>query len=209
MPLNRELKKRKSLAVKYGLKKSWATKSETSAVSLFLSRKGRILENLFICHISERYISFLHSRDFRVPFNKGQRRPYVGVVLTVGRFRYFVPMESPKPNHANLKPGKHILKLDGGRLGLLGFNNMVPVPDSAILEYDISAEPDVKYRNLLLNQIEHCNRQKLAILDHANRTYYDVVNGKSSFICKISCDFRALERACRSYNPNYRPKANS
>lgn len=166
------------------------------------------MENLFICHISERYISFLHSRDFRVPFNKGQRRPYVGVVLTVGSFRYFVPMESPKPNHANLKPGKHILKLDGGRLGLLGFNNMVPVPDSAILEYDISAEPDVKYRNLLLNQIEHCNRQKLAILDHANRTYYDVVNGNSSFICKISCDFRALERACRSYNPNYRPKSN-
>lgn len=78
------------------------------------------MENLFICHISERYISFLHSRDFRVPFNKGQRRPYVGVVLTVGSFRYFVPMESPKPNHANLKPGKHILKLDGGRLGLLG-----------------------------------------------------------------------------------------
>ena len=67
------------------------------------------MENLFICHISERYISFLHSRDFRVPFNKGQRRPYVGVVLTVGSFRYFVPMESPKPNHANLKPGKHIL----------------------------------------------------------------------------------------------------
>lgn len=163
------------------------------------------MENLFICRIKEPYIDFLHTCDYRVPFNKNQRRPYIGVVLTVGRFRYFVPMESPKPNHATLKSGKHIMKLADGRLGLLGFNNMIPVPDSEIVEYNISAEPDSKYRNLLLNQLDYCNRQKLSILDHANRTYYDVVNRKSAFLRRISCDFRSLERACKTYDPNRKP----
>ena len=77
--------------------------------------------------------------------NKNKRRPYVGVVLIVGKYKYFVPMESPKPNHANIKSGKHILKIEGGRLGLLGFNNMIPVHDSALISFDINNEPDKHY----------------------------------------------------------------
>ena len=30
-------------------------------------------------HINEHYISYLHSIDTRVQYNKGQRRPYVGL----------------------------------------------------------------------------------------------------------------------------------
>ena len=85
------------------------------------------MEKLRIYRVTDKYIRFLSSRDSRVQFNKNARRPYVGVVLLVGGYRYFVPMESPKPSHANIKSGMHILKLSGGSLGMLGFNNMVPV----------------------------------------------------------------------------------
>ena len=34
-------------------------------------------------HINEHYISYLHSIDTRVQYNKGQRRPYVGIVLSI------------------------------------------------------------------------------------------------------------------------------
>lgn len=88
------------------------------------------MNNLRIYRVDDRYIRFLKSRDHRVQDNKNKRRPYVGIVLTVGQYEYFVPMESPKPNHANIKSGKHIMRLDGGRLGLLGFNNMIPVRDA-------------------------------------------------------------------------------
>lgn len=71
------------------------------------------METLKIYRISDKYIRFLKSRDTRVQDNKNRRRPYVGVVLYVGEFRYFVPMESPKPNHAKIKAGKHIMKLAG------------------------------------------------------------------------------------------------
>lgn len=164
------------------------------------------MDNLKIYRISEQYIRFLGSRDKKVQYNKGNRRPYVGVVLLVGEYRYFVPMESPKPNHASIKSGKHILKLDNGRLGLLGFNNMVPVHNDALINYDIDAEPDVKYRELLRNQAVICNRMKADIYSRASRTYYDVVNNKNEFLVRISCDFKALESACKSYKKDFKPR---
>ena len=163
------------------------------------------MESLRIYRISDHYIRFLNSRDSRVQYNKNARRPYVGVVFSFGGFKYFVPMESPKPNHANIKPGKHILKLDGGNYGLLGFNNMVPVHKDALIEINIDAEPDVKYRELLKRQAFLCNRMKADILNHAQMTYFDVVNNKNKFLVKISCDFKKLELACKSYNKDFKP----
>lgn len=159
------------------------------------------MENMRIYKIDDRYIRFLKSRDPKVQDNKNRRRPYIGVVLFVGGYRYFVPMESPKPNHANIKPGKHILKLDNGNLGILGFNNMVPVHEDALISFNIDTEPDASYRNLLQRQAAICNRMKADILNHASRTYFDVVNNKNKFLVRISCDFKKLETACNEYRP--------
>lgn len=80
--------------------------------------------NLRIWKIKDSYIRRLHEIDPRVQYNKGQRRPYVGIVLELGSVKYYAPMESPKKNHVNLKNSGPILKIDGGKLGLIGFNNM-------------------------------------------------------------------------------------
>lgn len=111
------------------------------------------MKNLRIYRITDHYIRYLNSRDNKVQYNKGARRPYVGVVFDFGGFKYFAPLESPKENHINIKPGKHILKLDGGRYGLIGFNNMLPVHKDALIEFDIAAEKDEKYRRLLERQV--------------------------------------------------------
>lgn len=172
-------------------------------VSLFFFREGRNMEKLRIYRVTDKYIRFLNSRDSRVQFNKNAHRPYVGVVLLVGEHRYFVPMESPKPGHANIKPGVHIFKLAGGSLGLLGFNNMIPVPACALIEFDFSAEPDEKYKRLLQKQLIEIARNRAAILQKASKTYFDVVNKSNSFLIRISCDFKLLERAARFYDPDF------
>lgn len=136
-------------------------------------------------------------------YNKGTRRPYVGIVFAFGGFQYFVPMESPKPNHEKIKPGKHIIKLDGGRYGLLGFNNMIPVHKDALIDFDIDEEPNEAYKNLLKRQVAICNRMKADILNHAQMTYFDVVGRKNKFLMTISCDFKKLEGACRVYNKDF------
>ena len=163
------------------------------------------MENLKIYRVEDRYIRYLHSLDEKVQHNKNAKRPYVGVVFSFGGFQYFVPMESPKPNHSKIKPGKHIVKLKNGEYGLLGFNNMIPVHKDALISFDINNELDEKYRILLQNQIRVCNRMKADILDHAQKTYFSVLNG-NSFLVNISCDFKKLERACKKYNPNYTKK---
>lgn len=164
------------------------------------------MESLRIYRVSDHYIRFLNSRDSKVQYNKNARRPFVGVVFSFGGFQYFVPMESPKPNHVNIKPGKHIMKLDGGRYGLLGFNNMIPVHKDALIALDIDAEPDEKYRALLKRQAALCNRMKADILNHAQMTYFDVVNDKNKFLVSISCNFRKLEYACKTYRKDFHPK---
>lgn len=162
------------------------------------------MESLRIYRINEHYINYLNLKDNRVQLNKGQRRPYVGIVLFVGSHKYFVPMESPKPNHAKIKKGVHLLFLDNGSLGLLGFNNMIPVHDSAIIPFDINNEPDEKYAELLRRQASYINKNKATVLDHASKTYYKRVNNPSDFFKKICCDFLKLERACSRYDPNRR-----
>lgn len=162
------------------------------------------MKKLRICRIEDKYIRYLKSRDQRVQNNKNKRRPYVGVVLYVGQFQYFVPMESPKPNHANIKGGRHILMIDSGKYGLLGFNNMIPVHSSALIDFDINAEPDKKYAELLKRQITWINKHKADVLDHASRTYYAAVKMDNAFLMRICCDFKKLERACNKYDPNYK-----
>lgn len=157
------------------------------------------MDNLRIYKVKEQYIRYLNSKDPKVQYNKNARRPYVGVVFSFAGFQYFVPMESPKPNHANIKPGKHILKLANGQYGLLGFNNMIPVHKKALINFDIEKEKNEKYRTLLQHQALICNRKKADILDRAQKTYFDVVNRKNTFLMKISCDFKKLEQACKLY----------
>ncbi len=164
------------------------------------------MDNFKLFKIEDKYINYLKGCDSRVQNNKNKRRPYVGVVLIVGNCKYFVPMESPKPNHENIKAGTHILKLDNGHLGLLGFNNMIPVHESAIVTFDINQEPDKQYRELLKRQVSYINRKKADIYDRASKTYYKATKGNNRFLSNICCDFKKLEQACKYYDPNYSNK---
>ncbi len=163
------------------------------------------MERFRICKISDDYVEYLHKRDSKVQHNKGARRPYVGVVFKFANFQYFAPLESPKPNHKNMKNGKHFIRIENGSYGIIGFNNMIPVHKDALIEYDISKEADEKYRSLLQRQISFCNKHKADIIDHAQKTYFDVLNG-NKFLIKISCDFKKLEKACKAYKKDYVPK---
>ena len=162
------------------------------------------MENLRLYKITDKYVRYLHGVDDKVQYNKGARRPYVGVVFTFGGFQYFVPMESPKPNHKDIKAGKHIIKLNDGKYGILGFNNMIPVHKDALIDFDIAKEKDEQYKRLLQHQIALCNRMKADILNHAQMTYFDVVTEKNKFLMGISCNYKKLERACKSYNKDFR-----
>ena len=150
-------------------------------------------------HIKEEYIAYLHEIDQRVQYNKGQRRPYVGIVLTVGTHDYYVPLESPKCSHSKLKSSGPILKLEDGALGIMGFNNMLPVLACELIEIDFEHLSDVRYRMLLQNQARCCNRMATEIQKRAETTYRKATDRKNQFYQKVCCDFKALEIAAEKY----------
>lgn len=157
-------------------------------------------------HISDHYINYLRSIDSRVQHNKGQHRPYVGVVLSINMVDYYVPLESPKPNHKNIKSGGPVLKLDDGKLGIMGFNNMIPVVPSCLIPFNIQQIDDEKYKNLLINQLAYCNKNSDTILRRAEVTYRKQISGRVPLYENICCDFRKLERKSKKYDPDFKPK---
>ena len=172
---------------------------------LALYKIGDFMGSFRFYHIHDKYIRFLHSGDNRVQFNKGQSRPYVGVVLTIESTSYFVPLESPKPNHSKLSSSGPILKLKDGKLGIMGFNNMIPVPDVALIKFDFNDIEDEEYRMLLINQLDYCNSNREVILHRAKTTYNKAVGNNVPYYKEVCCNFKKLERMALSYNPNYRP----
>ena len=116
-------------------------------VPFFLDRR-----NMEIYNIKDSYIQFLRQYDTNVAENKKETRPYVGVLLKIGDIKYYAPFTSPKEKHKKMKNSKDFRKIAGGTLGAINFNNMIPVPDQALILKDINNEPDQRYKRLLQNQ---------------------------------------------------------
>lgn len=93
------------------------------------------------------------------------------------------------------------LKIDSRKLGLIAFNNMIPVKENEIIKFNFDEE-DENYKKLLKKQFMFCNKSsnKSIIQNKAEKTYNKVVVKKDKFMCKVSCDFKLLEEKCLDYN---------
>lgn len=156
--------------------------------------------------IKEEYYDLLHNYDNRVLYNKGEKRPYVGVVLKINNFNYYIPLSSPKPKHLTMKNNKDFIKLDGGNLGALNINCMLPVDAKNLIKFDINQESP-KYRDLLRNQLVELKSSKETILKNAEYIYSlhniaseDLTPFQSKLLNRC-CNFKQLERVC--YNQSY------
>ena len=49
------------------------------------------------------YIDYLRTIDEKVPQNKGEKRPFVGIVFSIDRHPPFAPLSSLKPQHQRMK----------------------------------------------------------------------------------------------------------
>ena len=51
-----------------------------------------------------------------------------------------------------MKNSKDFRRIGGGEYGAINFNNMIPIVDQAIIEFNIEDIKDKKYRRMLQNQ---------------------------------------------------------
>ena len=155
---------------------------------------------IFICSLTSKYIDFLRKFDSRVRENNEGKRKYIGVLFNIGAKKYYAPLSSPKPKYFRIHDKTlDIVKIDGGKLGVINLNNMIPVPDSEVNIIDIEKIPDEKYKNLLRKQADFITSHEKLIIKKAERLYKIVNSGKQPEFNKRCCNYKLLELKCIEY----------
>ena len=122
---------------------------------------------LSLYKVDEQYNRKLYELDCKVldVSDWKARRPFVGILIEVNDIKYVAPLSSPKKKHLSMKNTIDFYKIDKGKLGVINFNNMIPVRDKYIIkvnpfEMNIFNEEDKKYIKLLNKQLTWINKTK-------------------------------------------------
>ena len=138
-------------------------------------------------------------------------RPFIGIIIICNEKQYCVPLSSPKAKHANMKNDVDFSKIydpHGTLIGVLNFNNMIPVRQDVIIPLDIKIHKNdspstVHYKKLTMNQLTFCRQNQDAIITKANKLYKMITDGKVSHLLrKRCCDFTALEQVLDKFQGN-------
>ncbi len=170
------------------------------------SRENTMKQNrLNLYLIDMKYIRDLAKADDHVmsvsPQISKEKRPFVGIIIVCGTEKYCVPLSSPKPKHAAMKNDVDFTKIyDGEKLiGVLNFNNMIPVDEQFIRPLNIKPSPSdnantIHYKKMSAKQLTYCQRNQEAIVRKANKLYELITSGKANSLLKRRCcDFSKLE----------------
>ena len=173
---------------------------------MYRERGDLMVKKFKLVIIDSKYCDYLREFDDRVPYNfsKKENRPFVGILFEIENIKYFAPLSSPKEKHRMMHNMLDFLKIDDGKLGVLNFNNMIPVPDCSyylINMNDPNKLNDIKYYNLLLDQLSWLNEHYIQVKNKSKRLYKLYTLRKlSKVIFDRCCDFTLLEEKCRKYN---------
>ena len=154
--------------------------------------------------VAAEYTGYLSQFDCRVSKEHENKymRKFVGIVLSVNSVCYFAPLSSPKPKHKLIHSNAlDVHKIDGGMLGIINLNNMIPVPEACLIKVDIGAIKDMKYKTLLQKQVRAINKQGNRIGQKATKLYnLYKSNNISEALRQRCCNFLLLETKCKNYS---------
>ena len=152
------------------------------------------MEELLFYTVNKNYIKYLSRFESHVSYNKdeiGHSRPYLGIILRIENYEYFVPLYSYK---------EHYKKYKNNPLAIIKFSAMIPVPSNIkvtyVLEYN---KQDKKYKDLISAEYRYINSNKEEIYRRANKMYIAVTKHKKNFLKTIACDFKLLEEKSIKY----------
>ena len=156
------------------------------------------MNRLKFYNIENKYINYLYQFDNKVPYNKEEKRPYVGIIIEVNGTKYFAPLFSPKIVHKKYSDNPTYMRI-GKEYGIIRFNNMIPVIESVLKPIKFSDINDKKYRNLLMAQNNFIQQNTEKIREKAEKLYKIVTIDKKEFFINLSCNFKLLEEKANLY----------
>lgn len=99
-----------------------------------------------------------------------------------------------------------LLKINGGKYGVINFNNMIPIHSNSVRAVILSAadsdsDSELQYKALLSNQLTWCNANRVSIISKAQKLY-DIICGNRGWeslvrrCCSFAQDEKLLEQYC-------------
>lgn len=174
------------------------------------------MEELLFYTVNKDYIKYLSKFEKHVSYNKNENehsRPYLGVVLRIECYQYFVPLYSYKEHYEKYKNNSSFFFVYNRKkkpLAIIKFSAMIPVPDNTnvvvLLKYN---EQDEKYKDLISSEYRYINSNKKEIYKRANKMYTAVTKHNNSFLKTIACNFRLLEQKSLKYSYLMQEEANN
>lgn len=159
------------------------------------------------------YIKYLKNFDEKVEnidYNT-KLKPYIGILITINEFNYYVPISSPKEKHYKMKEDMDFIKIikNNKIIGVLNLNNMIPILDSNVKElkykeiekyrsFDNEKEKKL-YISFLSFELTLINENMTKIKKNAMKLYNEKIKNPESSISKRCCDFKLLEEVSVIY----------
>ena len=164
-------------------------------------------KKLRIVKVDSLYCDYLRKYDKRVSYNAGTKdlRPFIGVLFMIDKCEYFAPLSSPKPKHKLLKNTLDLIKINNGELGVVNFNNMIPVTNNNYVPFDLNKKPKEKSEKfrmeLLKDQLRWLTANRKEINNKSKLLYNLYKNNKlPKNVRDRCCNFPLLEEKCKEYN---------
>ena len=168
---------------------------------------------LKLYEVDNNYIDYLKKYDEKVLNYSGEKykvnRKYLGILLKINGFVYIAPFSSPKNKDYDLdkkikKSTKIIIRIkkiqkDKERLlGTIKLNCMIPIYNTKVIKkYDVKAEKDKKYKNLIQEQLVFIRKEEKMIIKRAENLYKQKLKNPSYL--KDTVNFILLEEKSKNY----------
>ena len=168
---------------------------------------------LKLYEVDNNYIDYLQKYDEKVLNYSGEKykvnRKYLGILLKINEFIYIAPLSSPKNKDYDLdkkikKSTKIIIRIkkiqkDKERLlGTIKLNFMIPIYNTKVIKkYDVKAEKDKKYKNLIQEQLVFIRKEEKMIIKRAENLYKQKLKDPSYL--KDTVNFILLEEKSKNY----------
>ncbi len=181
------------------------------------------MEEFKIYSITDEYIAYLPEKCSNVYSTKVEHRThnrkYIGTVMNINGVCYYIPMSSPKESDYQIAGDGKVIKKsivpivrivvknsmgEKELKGTLRISHMIPVPVSELVEYDIDAEVNEKYRELVRDEWLFIRRNKGKIINYANVMYKQKNENYDVGYVKSALNYKELEEYCRGFEKQKR-----
>ena len=154
------------------------------------------------------YLEYLNKVDSEVYYNPSYRnsiKPFIGVIVGIENYNYFIPVSSAKEKHKRWRnvSDEHfiiyeVIDNSVSILSILDIKKMIPVPTGYYEQVVFDELDDDRYKDLFEKEYAFCLSIKDKVLNKVQKIYNN--QKETGIVRRANCNFEKLEDAMNQWN---------